>query len=225
MRGHNVPPLICVMAKISFGNRVWKTTKQTLSEDIMNSAGVDFNTAEGVALLSKYKAEIRAQFHKANMRIDRLKDLADEEFLISPAAVALSERGDISSIEHFSMDHDWSELIQEYGRAVAFLRQPTSSVTGTRVYCNHLKETFELSDDEYRLVSRHIMDKIESVQDEKFVNMYLLVYKDFTDDLMAEARSVADVIEEEAKDEAEELSDQIQSDIQRMLDTLGDFGI
>lgn len=141
----------------------------------------------------EYRAEIRRIFQMANRRIQNI----EQSGIVSPAVVALN-KGDIQGFTKFSMKHDWNDLKIEYSKAVAFLQQPTSSLSGTKEYARHLKETYDLSEDEFKLMQDSLMGKIASVSDERFLEQYLMQYKDFTGELEQEAKDVSDQIEEES---------------------------
>ena len=140
------------------------------------------------------RAEIRRVFQMANRRIENI----EKAELISPAVTALN-KGDVKGFTKFSMRMSWEDLKIEYGRAVSFLQQPTSTVTGTREYRDFLKSKYDLTEDEYKLMEGDLIDKIASVSDERFLEQYLMQYKDFTGELETEAKDVSSQIESDAK--------------------------
>lgn len=139
------------------------------------------------------RKEIARVFQQANRRIQNVEKTG----LVSPAVVALN-KGDIKGFAKFSMKHDWNDLKIEYSKAVSFLQQPTSTASGTREYSNHLKKSYDLNDEEFKLMQDKLMGKIASVSDEKFLEQYLMQYKDFTGELEQESRDVSDQIEDDA---------------------------
>ena len=92
----------------------------------------------------------------------------------------------------------WTDLKMEYAKAVAFLRQPTSTATGTREYNNYLKSSYDLTDEEFNYMIKYLQDKLTSMSDTDFVERYLMRYKDFTGEMEMEAKSLADMIESDA---------------------------
>lgn len=78
------------------------------------------------------------------------------------------------------------------------MQQPTSTASGTREYSNHLKKSYDLNDKEFKLMQDKLMGKIASVSDERFLEQYLMQYKDFTGELEQESRDVSDQIEDNA---------------------------
>lgn len=139
------------------------------------------------------RKEIARVFQQANRRIQNVEKTG----LISPAVVALN-KGDIKGFTKFSMKHDWNDLKIEYAKAVSFLQQPTSTARGTREYANHLKKSYALNEKEFKLMQDELIGKIASVSDTRFLENYLMQYKDFTGELEQESRDVSDQIEDNA---------------------------
>lgn len=159
------------------------------------------------------RKEIARVFQQANRRIQNVENTG----VVSPAVVALN-KGDVKGFAKFSMKHDWNDLKIEYAKAVAFLQQPTSSATGTKEYAQHLKRTYKLSDDEFFLMQNKLMGKIASVSDEKFLEQYLMQYKDFTGELEQESKDVSDQIETDAVKIADSLQDDLNEQAKAIED-------
>lgn len=157
------------------------------------------------------RKEIARVFQMANRRIQNIEATG----LYSPAVEALGKQN-IDRYSKFSMKGSWTELKMEYGKAVSFLRQPTSTATGTREYGNYIKRTYELSDDEYKLMNQYLKQKLTSVSDTDFVERYLMRYKDFTGEVEMEAKDVATQIESEAMS----IQSTLQGDIENIVDNL-----
>ena len=173
------------------------------------------------------RKEIARIFQQANRRIQNI----EKSGIVSPAVVALN-KGDVKGYSKFSMKHDWNDLKIEYSKAVAFLQQPTSSATGTREYGEHLKKSYNLTDNEFSLMQEKLMGKIASVSDEKFLEQYLMQYKDFTGELEQESRDVSDQIESDAikiadslQDDINNVGEEVDASIQKILDSFKDFGL
>lgn len=173
------------------------------------------------------RKEIARIFQQANRRIQNI----EKSGIVSPAVVALN-KGDVKGYSKFSMKHDWNDLKIEYSKAVAFLQQPTSSATGAREYCEHLKKSYNLTDNEFSLMQEKLMGKIASVSDEKFLEQYLMQYKDFTGELEQESRDVSDQIESDAikiadslQDDINNVGEKVDASIQKILDSFKDFGL
>lgn len=139
------------------------------------------------------RKEIARVFQQANRRIQNV----EKSGIVSPAVVALN-KGNITGFTKFSMRQSWEDLKIEYSKAVSFLRQPTSTATGTREYAEHLKKAYDLDDKSFALMQDKLMGKIASVSDERFLEQYLMQYKDFTGELEQESKDVSDQIEDDA---------------------------
>lgn len=174
-----------------------------------------------------FRKEIARIFQQANRRIQNVENSG----IVSPAVVALN-KGDVKGFAKFSMKHDWNDLKIEYAKAVSFLQQPTSTASGTREYANHLKKTYNLTDNEFAIMQNNLLGKIASVSDQKFLEQYLMQYKDFTGELEQESRDVSDQIESDAVKIADSLQNNIdnagemvESAVQKILDSFEKFGL
>lgn len=154
---------------------------------------VDKQIMDAIESRGYLRKEIARVFQQANRRIQNVEKTG----LVSPAVVALN-KGDIKGFAKFSMKHDWNDLKIEYSKAVSFLQQPTSTASGTREYSKHLKKSYDLNDKEFKLMQDKLMGKIASVSNERFLEQYLMQYKDFTGELEQESRDVSDQIEDYA---------------------------
>ncbi len=166
-------------------------SKKTFSAT--GKARLDAQILNAIESRGYLRKEIARVFQQANRRIQNVEKLG----IISPAVVALN-KGDIKGYTKFSMRHEWNDLKIEYAKAVSFLQQPTSTATGTREYASHLKESYSLSDKDFKLMQDKLIGKIASVSDERFLEQYLMQYKDFTGELEQESRDISDQIEDDA---------------------------
>ena len=176
------------------------TSKVQLRQDILQS----------LKSSPELRREISRVFQMANRRIQNIENAE----LVSPAVMALN-KGDIQGFTKFSMKGSWEDLKSEYGKAVAFLRQPTSTATGVREYNKHLMKAYDLAKDEFDLMAKKIQDKFLSVKDDNFVEQYLMRYKDYTGELETEAQDVSQQIESDAV----MLAQALEKDIQREADS------
>lgn len=169
---------------IGFTNKTFElTSKVQLDKQILTAV-------ESRGYLRK---EIARVFQQANRRIQNV----EKSGIVSPAVVALN-KGNITGFTKFSMRNSWEDLKIEYSKAVSFLRQPTSTATGTKEYAEHLKKAYDLDDKSFALMQDKLMGKIASVSDERFLEQYLMQYKDFTGELEQESKDVSDQIEDDA---------------------------
>lgn len=189
-----------------FSDKTFRNKKVELRQDIMNST-------ESNPILRK---EIARVFQMANRRIQNIENAG----LMSPAVEALGKQG-IERYTKFSMRMDsWTALKMEYARAVAFLRQPTSTATGTREYNNYLKNTYGLTDQEFNYMIKYLQDKLTSMSDTDFVERYLMRYKDFTGEMEMEAKSLSDMIESDAVSIEQALQANVEKAVDAVVDTI-----
>ena len=185
------------MAKIKYTSSVYGATGRTkLKKEIL----------QAVESSPEMRKEIARVFQMANRRIQNI----ETKGLLSPAVAAL-HKGDIKGYTKFSMRGSWNELKREYGKAISFLRQPTSTAQGVRQYNKHLQNAYDLTPDEFNLMVRSLHGKLSSLNDSQFVEQYLMRYKDFTGELEQSARDISTQIESEAQS----ISRAIESDLNR----------
>lgn len=211
--------------KIKFTKSVFGATQR---------AKIKKEILQAVESSPEYRKEIARVFQMANRRIQNIEQSGQ----LSPAVKALN-KGDIKGFTKFSMKGDWNTLKIEYGKAISFLRQPTSTAQGARQYGQHLQRMYDLTPDEYNLMARNLQGKLNSVSDSDFVERYLMRYKDFTGEMEqsasdistqieSEAQSISRAIDAEIERQANEVADQMedmQNDIERILRNFGKFGL
>ena len=175
---------------------VFGKIKKQLSQEILNAAQSS----------PELRKQINATISAANKRLRRL----DESDVYSPAAVSLGkERGG----DKFSTaGKDWDAVKREYARAVAFMRQPTSTVGGTKQYNEYLRGHYDMSETEWSLYTKYLRDEMISIDATDFVQKYLSRYKDFTGEFVSKVKDVASNIESDAKRIQAELQAQLQAE-------------
>lgn len=217
--------------KIEYTKKVFSATKKAeLKKEIIDSYESN----------PELRKEIRRVFHQANRRIQNV----ESKGLLSPAVKALN-KGDVERFSKFAVGElSWEELKREYAKAVAFLRQPTSTASGTSQYNEHIKSAYGLTDKEFSLMADRINDKLQSISDSDFVEKYLMRYKDFTGDLESEAADVSSQIEsdavslenaldrdienaanEKANEIEREINESLDDALNSILDTFNKFGL
>lgn len=211
--------------KIKFTKSVFGATQR---------AKIKKEILQAVESSPEYRKEIARVFQMANRRIQNIEQSGQ----LSPAVQALN-KGDIKGFTKFSMKGDWNTLKIEYGKAISFLRQPTSTAQGARQYGQHLQRMYDLTPDEYNLMARNLQGKLNSVSDSDFVERYLMRYKDFTGEMEQSASDISTQIESEAQsisraidaeiewqaNEVADAMDDMQNDIERILRNFGKFGL
>ena len=200
--------------RINFHKQVYGYIKQEIKPEILQAEKSD----------PELRKEISRVFQQANRRIQNI----ESKGLISPAVQAIG-KSDIKGFTKFSMRQDWDVLKVEYAKAISFLRQPTSTATGTRDYNRHLMQTYDLTKDEFNLMAQKLNDKLTSISDEQFVERYLMRYKDFTGELEqtaqdvstqieSEAKSIANAIDRDMEKQAEKLSAEVADNASTQID-------
>ena len=190
------------MVKIKYKSSVYGATgRAKLKKEIL----------QAVESSPEMRKEIARVFQMANRRIQNI----ETKGLLSPAVAAL-HKGDIKGYTKFSMRGNWNELKREYGKAISFLRQPTSTAQGVRQYNKHLQNVYDLTPDEFNLMVRSLHGKLSSLDDSQFVEQYLMRYKDFTGEMEQSARDISTQIESEAQS----ISRAIESDLNRQADNI-----
>lgn len=194
------------MAKLGFKIKFTKsvlgaTQRAKIKKDILQAAESS----------PEYRKEIARVFQMANRRIQNIEASGQ----LSPAVQALN-KGDVKGFTKFSMKGDWNTLKIEYGKAISFLRQPTSTAQGVRQYGQHLQRMYDLTPDEYNLMARNLRGKLNSISDSDFVERYLMRYKDFTGEMEQSASDISTQIESEAQS----ISRAIESNLNRLADNI-----
>ena len=203
---------------IGFSNRTFRASSNVhIKKDVITA----------IEQSPELRKEIARVFQQANRRIQNVENSG----IVSPAVVALN-KGDIKGFTKFSMKHSWDELKIEYSKAISFLQQPTSTASGAKEYARHLKKTYNLTDKEFSIMQNNLVGKIASVSDQKFLEQYLMQYKDFTGEVEQASKDVSDQIESVAIKIADSVQrnidnagEMVESAVQKILDSFKDFGL
>lgn len=190
--------------KFTFSAKVANGLKGRLSKEIQKAT-------ESSPELRK---EIARVFQQANRRIQNVQKTG----LYSPAVAALGKQG-VKGYSKFAMSEfkgasNWTALKEEYGKAVAFLQQPTSSAAGTREFNKQIQEHLGIDDETYKTVSDYYTGKLDSLSQSEFVARYMQRYHDFVGDFEEAYKSSASQLESEAK----QISDALQENINEQAD-------
>lgn len=195
------------LGKINYSNGVIKSIKQDVKKEILQS----------IKSSPELRQEVSRVFQMANRRIQNIENKG----ILSPAVAALN-KGDIKGYTKFSMANDWNTLKIEYAKAVSFLRQPTSSASGTAQYNSYLQKAYDLTPDEFNLMSKSLNNRLTSLSDSDFVERYLMRYKDFTGELEQAATDVSSQIESEAESIQRALEQEIEDNSEKIANKIGD---
>lgn len=169
--------------KYKYSTRVLRSLNATAKRDIMQSQ----------QSTSSLRKEIARVFQRANRRIQNIETSG----VFSPALLALGELP--TGFTKFGMSNkSWTQIKMDYGKAINFLSQPTSSATGSKEYSNQVKARYNLSDSEFKGLVREYSTKLSSLTGTSFVEMYLKSYKDYAGDFEREVQSAAAQLENDA---------------------------
>lgn len=138
-------------------------------------------------------------FQKANRRIQNVRNAR----LSSPALQQLiSERGE-RGYTYFSgarLDPrnptDWEQLKYEYGRAISFLNNPTSSATGARQYINYYKNELGVSFEGANKIIGLATEPEISENGDINIFHYSSILENIKSDVMQEQKSYGNELEE-----------------------------
>lgn len=198
-----------IKIKVNFSPSVYaKTSRLKLKREIL----------QAVESSPEMRKEIARVFQMANRRIQNIEQSGQ----LSPAVQALN-KGDVKGFTKFSMKGDWNTLKIEYGKAISFLRQPTSTAQGARQYGQHLQRMYNLTPDEYNLMARNLQGKLNSVSDSDFVERYLMRYKDFTGEMEQSANDISTQIESEAQSITRAIDTEIERQVNEVADVMDDI--
>ena len=173
--------------------------------------------------VNKGTGEIKKQmlktFQKANRRIQNVRNAG----LSSPAVQQLiSERGE-RGFTYFSgakLDPrdptDWEQLKYEYGRAISFLNNPTSSARGARQYINYYKNELGISfEGANKLIGLATEPEI-SENGEINIFSYSSILENIKSDVMREQGSGLDNVDSYGKELEEKIIHALETEIKTM---------
>lgn len=160
-------------------------------QDAIYLVGVEKGTSD-------LKKKMLKTFQKANRRIQNVKNAN----LSSPAVQQLiSERGE-RGFTYFSgakLDPrnptDWEQLKYEYGRAISFLNNPTSSARGARQYINYYKNELGVSFDGANKIIGLATEPEISENGEINIFSYSSILDDIKSDVMLSQKSNLDSVD------------------------------
>lgn len=180
-------------------------------QDAIDLVGVKSGTPD-------LKKQMLKTFQKANRRIQNIKN-AD---LSSPAVQQLiSERGDkgYSFFSGAKLDPrnpiDWEQLKYEYGRAIAFLNNPTSSARGARQYINYYKNELGVSfEGANKIVGLATQPEISENGEINIFN-YSSILENIKSDVMREQQSNLDSIDSYGNELEEKIIHALENEVHR----------
>ena len=190
---------------------------QIFSEMVLTPQdGIDLvGVAKGTPDLKK---QMMKTFQKANRRIQNVKNAG----LSSPAVQQLiSERGE-RGYTYFSGANlnprnptDWEQLKYEYGRAISFLNNPTSSARGARQYINYYKNELGISfEGANKIVGLATQPEISENGEINIFN-YSSILENIKSDVMREQQSGLDSVDSYGNELEEKIIQSLENEIHK----------
>ena len=154
-------------------------------------------------------------FQKANRRIENVVNAG----LSSPAVQqVIAERGkrDFTYFSGANLDPrnpiDWEQLKYEYGRAIAFLNNPTSSATGARQYIRYMQRELNTTfDGANKIVGLATQPEISENGEVNIFN-YSSILERLRGDVMTEQKNGLDNVENYAEELEQKLVNAINAE-------------
>ena len=180
-------------------------------QDAIDLVGVKSGTPD-------IKKQMMKTFQKANRRIQNIKNAG----LSSPAVQQLiSERGnrEYTFFSGANLDPrdptDWEQLKYEYGRAISFLNNPTSSARGARQYINYYKNELGISfEGANKIVGLATQPEISENGELNIFN-YSSILENIKSDVMQEQKSNLDSIDSYGNELEEKIIHALENEVHR----------
>ena len=180
-------------------------------QDAIDLVGVKSGTPD-------IKKQMMKTFQKANRRIQNVRNAG----LSSPAVQQLiSERGE-RGFTYFSgakLDPrnptDWEQLKYEYGRAISFLNNPTSSARGARQYINYYKNELGVSFEGANKIIGLATEPEISENGEINIFNYSSILEDIKSDVMKEQKNNLDNVDSYGNELEEKIIQALENQVHK----------
>ena len=180
-------------------------------QDAIDLVGVKSGTPD-------IKKQMMKTFQKANRRIQNVRKAG----LSSPAVQQLiSERGE-RGFTYFSgakLDPrnptEWEQLKYEYGRAISFLNNPTSSATGARQYINYYKNELGISFDGANKIIGLATEPEISENGDINIFHYSSILENIKSDVMQEQKSNLDSVDSYGNELEEKIIHALENELNK----------
>lgn len=195
------------------------------SSSVIKAINKPFNEIIRAAALGspQLKKEINKTLQQANRRIQNIQNAG----LASPAVKAvIAERGkkDYTYFSIANLDFnnyiDWERIKYEYGRALSFLNNPTSTATGARQYIAY--QARELNNIPFMSANK-IVDLATDPTIDEYGNVNIFSYGSILERFKSDVSIVKGSMKENAKELAEELENKLQSEIDKLANSGENF--
>lgn len=169
------------------------------------------------------KREINKTLQQANRRIQNIQKAG----LASPAVKAVIAEKGKKDYTYFSIANldltnyiDWEQARYEYGRALSFLNNPTSTATGARQYISY--QARELNNIPFMSANK-IVDLATSPTIDEYGNVNIFSYGSLLERFKSDVSIVKDSMKENAEELAQELESKLQEEINRLANSGENF--
>lgn len=198
------------MSVTIFSKSVIKSINKPLNEEITNA----------VIGSTGLKKLVNKVLQQANRRIQNIENAG----LASPAVKAIySERGK-KNYTYFSTSglnpnnpNDWEVIKYEYGRAMSFLNNPTSTATGARQYIKY--QATQLNNIPFESANK-IVDLATSPTIDEYGNVNIFSYGEILDTFKNDVMQTENDLEKNAERYVENLESQLQNVINTISTSL-----
>lgn len=193
--------------QLTYSTRVVSSLDYSIEKEVVNA----------VKSSPELRAEMRRIFQIANRRIQNI----EKSGVFSPAVASLG-KGDIDKFTKFGFrGKDWKTLKKEYGKAVSFLQQPTSTATGARQFEEQVKAQLDIGDEAWERARETVLNNYDAVTTDLIET---LPYKKLVQEMYSETTDdVSDMIERDAKAIADDLEQQINKASKDVSDSVMDM--
>ena len=195
------------------------------SKSVINAINKPFSELIRASALgsSELKKEINKTLQQANRRIQNVQKAG----LASPAVKAVIAEKGKKDYTYFSIAHldltnyiDWEQAKYEYGRALSFLNNPTSTATGARQYIAY--QARELNNIPFMSANK-IVDLATDPTIDEYGNVNIFSYGSLLDKFKSDVSIVKDSMKENAEELAQELESKLQAEINRLANSGENF--
>lgn len=194
------------MASSIFSVSVIKSTDRQFKEEIKD---VILGNAD-------FKKEINRILQQANRRIQNIENAN----LASPAVKAVyAERGKKNNFTYFSTrglnpqnSTDWELMKYEYGRALAFLNNPTSTATGAKQYIKYQAKELNIPFES----ANKIVDLATNPNIDEYGNVNIFSYHEILERFKGDVFSTGRDIEQNGEEYAKQLEELLQDAINKI---------
>lgn len=172
---------------------------------------------------SELKKEINRTLQQANRRIQNIQKAG----LASPAVKAVIAEKGKKDYTYFSIANldltnyiDWEQAKYEYGRALSFLNNPTSTATGARQYIAY--QARELNNIPFMSANK-IVDLATDPTIDEYGNVNIFSYGSLLESFKSDVSIVKDSMKKNADELAQELENKLQAEIDRLANSGENF--